>query len=87
MRTIKRYELKEGENRISVSSSAEPMSAGAVGEKIVVWFEEETDDMEKVERPFLVTKDEGEVKEGLVLQWIGVAVMANGEAFHISEIL
>jgi len=87
MRTIKRYELKEGENRVSVSSSAEPVSAGAVGEKIVVWFEEETDDVERVDRAFLVTKDENEIREGMVLQWIGVAVMANGEAFHVSEIL
>jgi len=87
MRTIKRYELKEGENRISVSSSAEPMSAGAVGDTIVVWMEEETDDIEKVERPFLVTKDDAEIVEGMVLQWLGVAVMENGEAYHISEIL
>ena len=87
MRTIKRYELKEGENRVSVSASAEPISAGAVGEKIVVWMEEETDDMERVERPFLVTKDGNEIGEGMVLQWLGVAVMENGEAYHISEIL
>ena len=87
MRTIKRYELKEGENRVSVSSSANPMSAGAVEEKIVVWFEEETDDTEKVDRAFLVTKDENEIREGMVLQWLGVAVMGNGEAYHISEIL
>ena len=87
MRTIKRYELKEGENRVSVSSSAEPISAGAVGDTIVVWMEEETDDVEKVERPFLVTKDENEIREGMVLQWLGVAVMGNGEAYHISEVL
>jgi hypothetical protein len=87
MRTIKRYELKEGENRISVSSSAEPLSAGGVGEKIVVWMEEETDDIEKVERPFLVIKEDGEIAEGMVLQWLGVAVMENGEAYHIIEIL
>ena len=87
MRTIKRYELKEGDNRVNVSSSAEPLSAGAVGEKIVVWMEEETDDMEKVDRAFLVTKDGSEIVEGMVLQWLGVAVMADGEAYHISEIL
>ena len=87
MRTIKRYELKEGENRVSVSSSAEPVSAGAVGEKIVVWMEEETDDTEKVDRAFLVTKEENEISEGMVLQWLGVAVMESGEAYHISEIL
>jgi len=87
MRTIKRYELKEGDNRVNVSSSAEPLSAGAVGDSIVVWMEEETDDMEKVDRAFLVTKDGSEIVEGMVLQWLGVAVMADGEAYHISEIL
>ena len=87
MRTIKRYELREGENRVNVSSSAEPLSAGSVGDKIVVWMEEETDDTERVERPFLVTKDGNEIVQGMVLQWLGVAVMENGEAYHISEIL
>ncbi len=68
MRTINRYELKEGENRVSVSAS-------------------ETDDTEKVERPFLVIRDGAGIKEGMMLRWLGVAVMTDGKAYHISEIL
>lgn len=87
MRTIKKYELKEEENRIVCPISAIVLAAGAVGEKIMVWMETETEEIEVGERPFLVVKDEETVDERMVGNFIGVAMMKDGEVWIVFEIL
>ena len=87
MRKIARYGLSEGENKISMSSTAIGVSAGAVGDKIVVWVEVDTKEHEFTDRVFFVVKDEGEISEEMALEWLGVAVMGNEDVFHIGEVL
>lgn len=87
MRTIKRYELKEGTEKITCPVSAVVVSAGTVEEKIVVWMEVETEEREFGERAFLVVEDGKEIEEGMVGEIIGVAVMPSGKAYIVFELL
>ena len=76
-----------GESRVSMPSSANVLAAGSMGEKAWVWSEEDVDDIEMVDRAFLVVKNEQEISEKLVIDFIGVAVMQNGEVWLVFEIL
>lgn len=90
MRTIEKFELKEGENRIKVPSLAETVCAinweAGTGYAVGVAMETETDDVEEVERAFLVVKLGDEIKERLVLAPVGHVYLPSGVVF-VYEVL
>jgi hypothetical protein len=71
MRTIKRYELREGENRITVPNLSELVFATDEEGKVWVWMEVDTVEKETNERSFLVMAAEEEIKEKMSLGFTG----------------
>jgi hypothetical protein len=71
MRTIKKYELREGENKITVPNLSELICATDEGGKVYVWMEVETTEKETNERAFLVMSVEEEIKQQMSLGFTG----------------
>jgi len=87
MRTIKKYELVRGENKISTPNLSEVVCATDEGGKIWVWMEVETENVERVMRAFFVMGCEDEVGEGMSIAFIGWGHTPSGEVVIIYEIL
>jgi hypothetical protein len=73
-----KYELKEGENRITVPNMAEIVCSIHLEDKMCVVMEADTDEREFTDRAFLVVKVGDEIKEGMVLNYVGCGYIPAG---------
>jgi len=87
MRTIARYELKEGENRVTVPDLSVIVCATDLGEKVCVWMEIDAEAKEFVDMAFLVIREGAEIEEEMVLNYVGYARLISGEVVIVFEIL
>lgn len=88
MRMLKSYELKEGENKMTVPISAEVVCTANWGEKFGVVFEVETEEKEFGDRAFLLVGEGEEIKEGMVLNYVGIVYPPiEGKFLVVFEIL
>ena len=89
MRTIWKFELKVGSNKVKMPEASEILSAGQQDGKVMLWAEVETKGGE-VERPFLVVGTGEEISEDVVLDYTGtVKTLVDGKIYmlHVFEIL
>jgi hypothetical protein len=87
MRTIAKYELKEGENKIVTPNLSEPVCATDQDGKVWLWMEVDTEETEFVDRAFLVTRTGDDIDGGMVLNYIGYVHLLNGEVVVVWEVL
>jgi len=93
MRTIWKYELKLGENKIKVPTNFSVLTAQEQDGKIILWGEVDSKD-EMGERAFLVVFTGNEIDEGLALEYISTIQIQNELegvkvrlVYHVFEVL
>lgn len=85
MRTIWKFELKVGENKIDMPEISELLTAQFQDGKLMLWAEVDSTS-EKTQRPFLVTGTGVEIGADLALEYIATA--QEGEmVWHVFEVL
>jgi hypothetical protein len=87
MRVIEKIELKMGMNRVEVKDLGVVTCATDIEGKAYVLVEVETEETEKMEMGFLVTKVGEEIDEKLDVDFLGVAHVNGGETVLVFEIL
>jgi len=71
MRTIAKYELKVGENTVTLPIDYHVIVASSDGERMWLLVEVETDTREFTNQPFLVSRVGEELNERMVLNLVG----------------
>jgi hypothetical protein len=87
MHTLKKYELEMGEKKITMPDLAEIAFTTDCDGKVWVWMEVDTDTKEFVDRPFFVMREGEEMKDRMMMEYIGYAHLPSGEVVVVFEIL
>ena len=91
MRTVWKFELKVGMNKIKIPTVSEMLTVGEQEGKIMMWAEVDSKDKE-TERVFLVVGTGEEIGEDLALDYMGSTKVEHKErkvmqVWHVFEIL
>lgn len=74
MRTIWKFELKVGENKVKMPDLSDILSIGEQDGKVMMWVEVD-DKADQTERPILVVGTGQEINEEYALEFIGTVTI------------